>query len=297
MTPTLTPDRDLLPQLRDLACEYNRLALEALLAGDTLSPGTVHDTRVAAKHLRALWQLMRPFCGRKNARRSDRALRDAARALSGARDLHVMQKTLRQLREHTQRQYEQEALDSVRERVFPDEPEAVRPPRPEEVVAAFRADLEQWQSLALDIDDETLVKDGFGRTYRRARTLGFDALTGEAPEPWHEFRKWTKYLFYQMEPLASALEKNDLRAEDLNKLGKKLGKLHDLHVLLDELAAQERKKNTPEDAAITIQVVRRREAKLLADCQKGARNCFSAKPKAFRKDLLKAWEAWRAQSG
>jgi CHAD domain-containing protein len=295
MLPTLTPDRDLLPQLRDLACEYNRHSLQTLMGKQALSPGTVHDTRVTVKRLRALWQLMKPFYGSKNVRRSDHNLRDAARALSGARDLHVMQKTLRQLRDHTRREYELEALDSVRERIFPGEPEAVRPPRPEEVVAALRADLERWQTLALDIDDKTLVKDGFGRTYRRARTLGFDALTGDAPEPWHEFRKWAKYLFYQMEPLAPALEKNDLRPEDLNKLGKKLGKLHDLHVLLDELGAQERK-HTPEDVAIIIQVMRRREAQLLGDCQNGARNCFSAKPKAFQRELLKAWEAWRGQS-
>jgi CHAD domain-containing protein len=295
MTANLTPGRDLLPQYRDLACQYADQALTALEREDPLSPKTIHEVRVAIKHLRALGQLLRPFQGKRAHRRADRELRDAARELSGARDLHVLRKTLDELPDATRRSYEHQALSRVREQEFPESPDDTRVERPDSVIEALCHCRASWEALELSLDDATLIDEGLGRSYKKTRKLGFEALAADTPEDWHQFRKWVKYLYFQLQPLAPALETGPVRPEDLDALGKRLGKLHDLHVLIDTLSQRERGGEHGEQIAITNLVVRRRETTLLDEARKGVRYCFEMKPKVFRQQTRAACARWRRQ--
>lgn len=296
MTANFAPGHDLLPQYRKLACAYADQALTLLASEDPLSPKTIHEVRVAIKHLRALGQLLRPFLGKKAHRRADGALRDAARELSGARDLHVLRKTLDELPDATRRAYEHQALARVREQQFPESPQDTHVYCPDPVIEALRHCRAGWEALAVTADDTTLIDEGLGRGYRKTRKRGFEALAGDTPEDWHQFRKWVKYLYFQLQPLAPALEAGPVRPDELNALGKRLGKLHDLHVLIETLSERERHGNRDEQIAITSLVIRRRETALLDEARKGVRYCFEMKPKMFRQEMREAWTRWQRRA-
>jgi len=76
--------------------------------------------------------------------------------------------------------------------------------------------------------------------------------------------------------------------KDFKKLGKKLGDLHDLHVLDDFLRQAKKKADDKEPFGHVRQLIGRRESVLVSDCEKRTRNAFGLKPKAFRKALRQA---------
>ena len=207
-------------------------------------------------------------------------------SLSGARDLQVMGETLAALRATSRRDYEKEALDRVRELALPagGDP-AVTPEKPADLEKTFLEDRDRWTDLKVEGDDGTLIKKGVGRVYAHTRRLGFEAIAEDQPETWHGFRKWVKYLLYQLEPIAGPLENSDIPLKELRKLGKKLGDLHDLHVL-DEFLRQARKKtDDKEPFGHARQLIGRRESALVNDCEKRARGAFVLKPKVFREAM------------
>lgn len=290
MTATFAPEHNLFSQYRELALEYADQALQTLEQEEPLSPDTIHSLRVSIKHLRALGQLMRPLEHRKTNKRTDRYLRDATRALSNARDTQVLRATLDELPAATRRRYEQNALHQVRQQEFPDAPETTHLATPGAVREALHHTRAHWQALTLKVDDAALIDQGLNRTYKKARKLGFEALAADTAEEWHELRKWAKYLLFQLQPLESALVNTDHRPANLDTLGRKLGKLHDLHVLIDNLRARERRRSQGEDLAIALLVVRRRETALLDEVRKSTRYCFTNKPGVFRRQLHEAWQ-------
>ena len=279
----------LMARLIEAARAQDEAALALLKDRATLDPDRVHDLRVIVKRLRALWRLAGTQGPRKLADKQDKRLRAAAKSLAGARDLQVMGETLDALRAATRRDYEKEALDRVRELALPDDAgDAVQPEKPAQLEQAFLDDLDRWTNLAVDGDDDTLIKKGFGRLYANARRLGHDAIAEDEPEAWHGFRKWVKYQLYQLEPFAGPLENSDISLKDFKKLGKKLGDLHDLHVLDDFLRQAKKKADDKEPFGHVRQLIGRRESALVSDCEKRTRNAFSLKPKAFRKALRQA---------
>ena len=288
MTATFKPGNDLLPQYRDLAHDYADQALRALQQEDPLSPETVHSVRVSIKHLRALGQLLRPFELGETSKRMDRLLRDAAGALSSARDTRVLQATLDELPESTRRPYEQQALHQVRQQEFPDASGNTHLSMPQAVWDALCVTREHWQALPLEVDNVALIDQGLSRTYKKARKLSFEALAAETPEQWHELRKWAKYLLFQLQPLEPILVNTDHRPANLDALGRTLGKLHDLHVLIERLDERERRRRHSEELATALLVIRRRETALLEEVRKATRSCFANKPRVFCQQLLEA---------
>src|SRR3954454_7451592 len=70
------------------------------LAGDGDRVEAVHDARKRLKKTRSALRLARPGMRKRDFRAENRALRDAGRALSGARDADVLVETVEKLGEH-----------------------------------------------------------------------------------------------------------------------------------------------------------------------------------------------------
>lgn len=282
----------LMARLIEAARAHDEAALAQLKDQTTLDPDRVHELRVTVKRLRALWRLVGTQGPRKLADKQDKRLRAAAASLSGARDLQVMGETLAALHANSRRDYEKEALDRVRELALPEGGDpAVAPEKPADLEKTFLEDRDRWSELKVEGDDDTLIKKGFGRLYANTRRLGFEAVAEDKPDAWHGFRKWVKYQLYQLEPFAGPLENSDIPLKEFKKLGRKLGELHDLHVL-DEFLRQARKKTDEKEPFGHVrQLIGRRESALVNECEKRTRGAFSLKPKLFRKALGKALSA------
>lgn len=277
----------LMTRLIEAARAQDETALTLLKDQTTLDPDRVHDLRVTVKRLRALWRLMATQGHRKTAEKRDKALRDAARRLSVARDRQVMGETLDALRAGTRRDYEQAAVDAVRRMALPEDQAAVAPAAPEGLETVFSDDRAAWDALTVEEGTE-LLRKGFGRLYADARQRGFEAIAENRASVWHDFRKSAKAQLYLLDPIADRLNDSDVAIKDLKKLGRRLGELHDLQVLEEFLRQARKEADDKEPFAHVRQMIGRREAAVVEDCEKRTRRFFGPKPKAFRQALRQA---------
>ncbi|ASK36275.1 CHAD domain-containing protein [Alloalcanivorax mobilis] len=272
-----------LPRLLDAARACNETALAQLRVSGRLSPGQVHDTRVASKKLRALWRLMATLGHDKNAARRDKALKRAAAALSPSRDAQVAGDTLERLAAASHRQFEQQALRQIAQQLRENGPASTMPDKPADLEGVFETGLTLWSELNVDATGAE-VGEALARQYALGRRLLEQARERDDEQSWHRFRKGTKFLLYQLEALDEP-ELDTLPLRGLRKLGKRLGDMHDLHMVNGLLRRHARQAEEREPFVIARQVVSRHEARLREDVEQRARRLFALKPKIFLRHL------------
>ena len=221
--------------LRRVALEIGRRG-RTLLEGDlVLEPEVVHALRVSTKRLRAFWQLYRSTGDAALAKRSIDRLRDAARTLSGLRDDHVLHQLLRSLAAIASDRDRGEFLAAGSSLVSPMAGTKDLRQVHRDLLAVLATDGDDWLHTAQP-SDQDLVRFGLGRTFAKAADLGQGALESKCLEELHRWRRWVKYLRYQLEPLATPQRSSiaELYAE-LKQLGSALGRRNDLHQLRQAL--------------------------------------------------------------
>lgn len=178
----------------------------------------IHESRVSVKRCRALTRLMlhEPPESRSAM---DRALRDANRALSAGRDAHVLGDTLRLLAERGQ-----VPLKWRRSSHSPDELKRAAAAACEQLLAATSLVPSPVALASLSVIDAV---EALRRVYREARQRWRAAEKSGRDEDYHDVRKDTKALSYQLEWLGELLPLSEWR-EELVELGKLLGRDHDL---------------------------------------------------------------------
>ncbi len=269
----------LLKRLCQQATHINEQAL-ADLQHQPLPANAVHNCRVAVKRLRAQWQLLRPWLSRDDHRAFDHSIRSAARLLAGTRDNHVMAATLQQLASKADKP-QRHSLSRVTTTLFSDPDPPSETAHHQEAITAFALDQQPWQSLALSISDHELLVTGLARTYKQCRNRTIKAQVGNDPQPWHDLRKWVKYLLYQQQALADQNIHTPCHEADLERLGKKLGKLHDLHMLREHVLAQSHAIEKKKDLTHTLDAIHGREKRLLKKCQPDSQHLFQAPTKKW----------------
>jgi len=275
-------DRSLAEAVRSIALEVNESTRRQVNAKAAFEPESIHEIRVATKRLRALWQLVRPVIEPQIARSADDRLRDAARLLAAARDAHVLADLLTQLRDTEEALYQgtfDRAATLLDDDFNLDEQAAdLR----SALLAAIDDDRESWRSLVLP-DNRSLIEHGLGRAYRKTRRRAETAARTESHLDSHSWRRWVKYLRYQIEALvAAAPDEMERRAEELRALGRVLGQRNDLAVLRQRL--EERGKGDP--FGVVFRAIDLRDSALARGVPKVAARLFSATPEEFVVEIL-----------
>ena len=193
-------------------------------------PEGIHELRLVTKRLRALWQLHRPIDQTGVTIRANDRLRDAAKLLATARDDFVLHELLAELAEEStvhQKEYTEAATLPLASSQKHDPTEQDR----ETLLAVLASDREDWDAIDPPGPDELLGR-GLARTYTKAQRKGDRALNSQELDHFHEWRKWAKYLRYQLEPLA-ATDRPAIRDyhDDLKRLTSVLGRRNDLYNL------------------------------------------------------------------
>ena len=243
-----------------------REQLEAAAAD--LRKRDVHEARKRLKKTRALLRLTRPAIAKGAFRAHNRALRDAGRALSGARDAEVMVETVDDLSERFPRRAN---FAAVRQRL------AMRvdePPRATELPSA------PWQLDDLTADH---LPKALKRTYARGRHAFATADRDPTPEHLHEWRKRVKDLWYQEQLLEETWPGVvKAQAKEAKKLSKLLGEDHDLAVL----SALVRDDPTLATLSGTLQdVIAERRGVLLERSRALGLRVYAERPKHFARRL------------
>lgn len=229
----LDPPRSTQYQVQHLAIDRLDSALEhlgSLRSGDGDVASHVHAVRRRCKQVRALARLVRPALGDDFAPFNG-AVRDAARALAPLRNAHVSEQLRQALDAETAGELRPPAGDD------PDDDLAVATELARHQLRLARGFVEQWQLP----DGFAPLASGLERTYRRGRRGLASAQTDPTSEAFHEWRKDVKDLWYQLRLIESiAPSMLDPFIDQLGELGEDLGHHHDITMLIDGLASEQR---------------------------------------------------------
>lgn len=243
-----------------------------------LTPDDVHQLRVSVKELAALWQVLKPFLAKGQADTARKDIGCAGKLLARARDQYARLETLDK-RIRMAEKDELPALQQVREQLIAQQADSTEEGlMTADFIARFAQDLERWQGLDLAFGTRELIRDGYGRLYRKARKLYQQAANSGKAEDWHRLRRWTKYLASLALPVGADNSNAKAAAKHYADLAAKLGDLHDLHVLAASLKALP----TSDELSIrqAIKLVEQRADSLQGKCQKKSRLLFRARPKS-----------------
>ena len=292
----LAPDEPLHSGVRRVAYEQIDAALSGL--GDPQADGveeTVHDVRKRCKKLRGLVRLVRPAL-RDEYQQANELFRDAARQLSALRDDQALLETFDDLVAAHADHLPDGGLGALR---------ATLAARAEAAGAAAHADDERLRH-ATDLlqcardrveswpvgDDPSPLEGGLAKTYRRGRRALDATAACPTDEELHELRKRAKYTWYHVRLLTpTAPSVLDPLASRLHDLSDALGDDHDLAVLADRLADDERTRADVDDAELeaAATLLRARRADLQRRARSLALRLYVESPKAFARRLVGYW--------
>lgn len=262
-------------------------------AGEADEAAAVHGIRKDMKKLRTVLRLLRYELAGKVYRRENGRFRDAARALSEARDAEVKLATLEALA--AREDLPGDALAAWRKILDRDREAATNLARDEATVAEARelieAGLEEIHSWGLEGDSWKLVEPAVSRTYRRGRRALKEAEARGDEEAFHEWRKRAKDLWHELRLLSCAWPRPlEATAEEAHELTDLLGDHHDLAVLREDL----RQRNLGEEETVALEAaIGRRQEDLAAEALSLGRRLYAESPKQFSRRLRRYWQAWR----
>jgi CHAD domain-containing protein len=222
---------DLLQELEFRALDLATAGLDRIDRRE-FGPKSVHAIRVGGKRLRALWQLLVPSIPKDLAQGADTRLRDANRMLARTRDAHVARSLLEKLIARCTSAADVDTLQAFLA-ALPEEAEAHRPPSVTALSETYRREIGAWHALRVDVSDDTAIRAGILRSYRKGRGRGREAVESGGPLAHHRWRRWVKYLLHQLQALEDRLldwQRADI--EKLDRLADDLGKFNDIHNLL-----------------------------------------------------------------
>jgi CHAD domain-containing protein len=294
---SMAPDVDVPSSVRACAREQLAGAVRRLEGAERDPVTAVHEARKHLKKTRALLRLARPALGTRAYRAENAALRDAALALSLARDADVRVQTVEKLAEHGVGRLPADVFDALRDalaveaaRGLDGDGGAVRTLAP--VIEQLRAAELRVDAWPLDGADWDTLVAGSARAYARGRTAFAIARRTPEAELLHAWRKRAKDLWYHQRLLAPAWPAVlEVHAEQAHTLSELLGDDHDLAVLSERLATDE--DAAPLDPRVDAQraelraLVADRSAQLRDAATQLGRRVYAEPPKAFTRRLAR----------
>lgn len=262
----------------------------------------VHQTRVTCKRMRALWRLIEPSSDPDWVKAEDRALRNAARALSSYRDRDVARPTLETLLAAESSPSIKLSLDlldlnqssgETASRVWTEAIEQAV----DHGLATLEESLSRLRPVPLLAGGWSALAPGLEVSYRQGRRDWRLLLRKSDDDCFHDWRKRVKSLHFQLCFLRGMDPDGlDPLIEGLRKLGNTLGREHDLQVLRDQ--AQDREKNFR--AVVSFAPLHKRVAKALARLRKKALRqgeaLYGGKTPVWSEAMGARWRNWKTPS-
>lgn len=271
--------------VRAVARERAGHALRALHETAHEDPATaVHDVRKDAKKLRALLRLLQPATDPQWRRGENRAIADAARALSGQRDADVLAGLADDLRERAVGQAPEATFTAVHDAFAQAASDGAGAPDLDTAIADFEALAGRIEAWPLDNVRARALVAGVERSYRRGRSelAAVQRDPGDAAQL-HEWRKRVKDLWYQQRLLHDAWpDVLKAQAGELDALGELLGDDHDLSVLRQQLTAPDGAgAGIALDLGPVVEAIDQRRAELQRRALAIGARVYAEKPGAF----------------
>ncbi|SDE83389.1 CHAD domain-containing protein [Limimaricola pyoseonensis] len=292
-------DRSLAAALRRIAAE--RGATARMRSQELPQDEAIHELRKDVKALRALLRLARP--GLPEFKAENRALRDAARALSGRRDAAVRLDCFTGLSGRYAREIDRRSLTPLRRALSRDAEKAAGAEAGRELSAlaeAIESHSRRAAGFKLEAKSRKVLRAGLKRSLRRgaaaleaAEADGGGSGGGEAL---HELRKRAKDHRAQMK-LMRPLWPKAVRAREkaAKRLGDLLGDHHDLDALCEYTEARALPRDIEARQALQA-LAARRQAEIAEEAMPIARRLFGGGAKRQAKEAARLWKLWRRET-
>ena len=243
--------------IRDSAQQDSNISLKMVDRLANNNAKDIHQLRVNCKRLRAYWRFIRPLL--KNSEIfivHNNHLREAARLLSQSREAHVNRKLLRNFMAQCNEKRLRDVIAKMLHMLpLPTEQQLLPVGQ---LHACFIDERTFWEAFTNDqIKSGICETDGLVKTFNKAEKLANRTLQNDfEPTIAHEWRKWSKYFYYQLQALSTkqklVLKKKVLA--NLDQFNDDLGKLHDFYVL-ENLVVQAQKKQQIDGAVDVLRLI------------------------------------------
>ncbi|HEY6825031.1 MAG TPA: CHAD domain-containing protein [Steroidobacteraceae bacterium] len=267
----------------------------AELPRSAASDEEIHRARKQMKAARATLRLLRPLLSELAWGRGNRALRDAARALSAARDDAVLLQTLGELAGRSKGAGQRRRLGEFQARL---QRAAGRRRRElahhglRKSAAGLRSALTLLDSWPTPPEDWQPVYRSLRDTYRKGRRCARSNARHASGPTLHEWRKRAKCLRNQLE-LIAPLQHASVAAMSakLHELSDHLGEEHDLAVLADLAQRNGRQLGRKTDCALQ-KVIEKRRRKMRKRAFAVGLPIYAEKPGHFELRLRHYFRRW-----
>ncbi|MEA2299855.1 MAG: hypothetical protein QOE44_390 [Solirubrobacteraceae bacterium] len=262
----------------------------------------VHEARKSLKKTRAALRMVRTGLGKRVYRQENRALRDAARLISGARDADVMVETVEKLADRYVARLPADDFtlrDHLRVQAATSRAAGGAGSGRTEVVGVLDGVAGRIEDWPLEQADWTTVAGGMEVAYRRGRRAFAAVEEDPTVEHLHDWRKRVKDLWYHQRLVSPAWPGViEAQADEAHRLSELLGDDHDLAVLAGLFADDEAgtRPPVPVDPGPLLGLIAERRAEIQGEAVRLGARIYAERPKAFRRRVRRYLEAARAEA-
>lgn len=292
------PEESLTEAAIRVHCEQLEKSLKDIKKAKADPDDAVHEVRKRLKKLRGLLRLVRFFMPHQY-RALNAKYRDIGRVLSDLRDARAKLEALDELETRTQSEIDSAVFEPVRIRLESDY--RIQTEDGKAIMGALEqtADeleilLDQEQNWDFQQSQAQTLMQGIQKTYRRARKAYQHCYQskGVTGADFHEWRKRTKYLWYEVQ-LVENCWSQPLKAlrKEIKELASILGNEHDLTVIRTTLKDNIDYFDDPETLHPFIGVLQGWQIELRLSARQAGSRLFAEKPKHFAARLQSYWEA------
>ena len=245
----------------------------------------IHHVRVDTKKLRAWIRLVQSRSDKQEWRGIDCCLRDMAKQCSAKRDEEVISGTLVWLKKKEKSQDVAVSINRLYS-IIQDNPVKQSADRNADKIPD-RLFLDYLKRKTLSAAKYETIRQGLQKTYKRVLKLGVKACSEKGTvDDLHKFRRWVKYLCYQLEFIEAMYAENSGNIHNqLDKLGKRLGSIHDLVMIKNRMEQLSGRKKFKKDIRETGMAADRKMNKLVKQTKQSFDSIFVLKPREFASGL------------
>ncbi len=261
----------------------------------------IHQGRKSLKRTRALIRLVRQPLGEETYASANATLRDAARQVSGLRDLAAMQTTLDELQLRFPRKSLARSVEVARKEIATWQTDARAQMRGQN--RQRQAALEMLEK-GLDLipawvetqGDFAWLRPGVQKIYAQGKQGLADSLDHPDTHTLHDWRKRVKYLWHQLQLLNNCWPQLLAPlAEECHRLSDLLGDDHDLAVIEDAIREGRLLQGRVPGKAELVHALAASRDKLRHKYFPLGKKIFSSSPDSFADELAIYWTSWEEE--
>ncbi|UII25024.1 CHAD domain-containing protein [Fulvivirga maritima] len=266
---------------------------------EKMTPDTRHDvihsSRKSFKKIRAILRLIREKTGKQEYKKQNTLYRDLGRQVSDLRDSTSIIEVLQELRTKHAKELEPNAFEQPLDSLQYYRRQATKKQLDIEdrlgtIKSTLHDQLKASEDWIPEIESFADLAPNLRRVYKRGKEGLAKSIESKSPQDFHEWRKRSKYLRYEMEILRRIWPKPmKALAKELHTISDYLGTDHDLYVLTEKINNSDVQFKSNTEKSILIALIEHQRQQLQEYAILKGKKFYSFHSNHFIEFLENAW--------